>query len=314
MASIGLVGATGATGRAIAVALQTRDRPYRVIARSQPELQRQFGEDPLAEIRTWDPQDAASVRSAFEGLEQIVYLVGVPYYRFDVHPVTMRAAVDGAIAAGVPRFFHVAPIYAYGPAQTALVREDHPREPTTYKGRMRKEQEDILFDAAAAKKIEATVVRLPDFYGPHLEASLVAPIFKAAMHGGWAPVFAPLDTKHQYVYVPDAGETIVRMLDEPRVAGKVWHYVGSPDAITNREFATKVFAFANRPLRIYAVNATMLRLVGLFDKTMRELVEMSYLQTDPVILDDSALRAVIPDLPTRTYDDGIAATFAAERA
>jgi hypothetical protein len=53
----------------------------------------------------------------------------------------------------------------------------------------------------------------------------------------------------------------------------------------------------------------MLRLIGLFDPIMREFVEMSYLQSDPVLLDDSALRALLPGLHVTSYDDGIARTI-----
>ena len=38
---------------------------------------------------------------------------------------------------------------------------------------------------------------------------------------------------------------------------------------------------------------TMLRVLGLFNPIMRELVEMNYLMSDPLILDYSALQALI---------------------
>jgi hypothetical protein len=41
---------------------------------------------------------------------------------------------------------------------------------------------------------------------------------------------------------------------------------------------------------------------------MRELAEMSYLQTTPVLLDDSALRAVLP-LQKTPYEEGIRLTL-----
>jgi hypothetical protein len=38
---------------------------------------------------------------------------------------------------------------------------------------------------------------------------------------------------------------------------------------------------------------TMLRVLGLFDRFLRELVALHYLLTEPVLLDDSALQALI---------------------
>jgi hypothetical protein len=46
-------------------------------------------------------------------------------------------------------------------AANETVREDHPREPHTFKGRMRKAQEDLLLAAHAEGRIQATVLRLP---------------------------------------------------------------------------------------------------------------------------------------------------------
>ena len=55
----------------------------------------------------------------------------------------------------------------------------------------------------------------------------------------------------------------------------------------------------------------MLRLIGLFKPVMRELVEMHYLQTEPVIMDDAALRALIGPIRKTPYADGIRQTLAA---
>jgi hypothetical protein len=50
---------------------------------------------------------------------------------------------------------------------------------------------------------------------------------------------------------------------------------------------------------------TTLRLMGLFNPLMREMVEMNYLQTSPLILDDSALRGLLGQIKKTPYDEGI---------
>ena len=47
---------------------------------------------------------------------------------------------------------------------------------------------------------------------------------------------------------------------------------------------------------------------------MCELVEMNYLQTTPVILDDLALRALLGPVQATSYADGIRRTLEAMRA
>ena len=103
MSKVALFGAAGAIGHSIATALHDNHREYRVVGRSQAALQQAFGSDPLAEIVTWNPDDPASVRKAAGGIDAIIYLVGVAYDHFELHPQLMRKTLDGAIAAGVPR-------------------------------------------------------------------------------------------------------------------------------------------------------------------------------------------------------------------
>jgi len=89
MGKTALFGATGATGRSIADALRSRGLPYRVVGRNRQRLTESFGGDPRAEIVTWDPEDALSVRAAARGVDTLIYLVGVPYDNFELHPRTM---------------------------------------------------------------------------------------------------------------------------------------------------------------------------------------------------------------------------------
>jgi len=77
MSKIALFGAAGAIGQSIAHALAAQGRPYRVVGRSEASLRKSFGADPLAEVVTWNPDAPESVRAAAEGIDTIVYLVGV---------------------------------------------------------------------------------------------------------------------------------------------------------------------------------------------------------------------------------------------
>jgi nucleoside-diphosphate-sugar epimerase len=305
MSNYALFGASGSTGASIAGALEAAGVSYRVVGRDRAALEAEFGNHPLAEIAVWNPDDPASVQAAATGIETIFYLVGVPYNHFELHPQLMRATLDGAIAAGVRRIVLLAPVYSYGHSQSATVDESHPRNPQTFKGKMRKEQEDLVLAAHTAGRIEGTVLRLPDFYGGDVKKSLVGDIFVAAVNNRRANVIGPIDKPHQYVFIDDIGPVALALAREDRAYGKAWNFAGS-GTITQREFANKVFAHVGRKPKLMVANVFMLRLIGLFDPIMGEFVEMSYLQSDPVLLNDSALRALLPGLGVTPYDDGIA--------
>ena len=309
MNMIALFGAAGATGRSIAATLHSRGMAYRVVGRDEKRLATAFGSDPLAEIMTWNPDSPASVRAAAEGVDTLIYLVGVPYDKAKQHPILIRQTLDGAIAAGVKRIVLLGTVYPYGPPKTPTVAETHPRNPPTFKGRMRKEQEDILFRAHAEGKIQATVLRLPDFYGPEVGAlSLLHLVFKAATEGGTAYMVGPIDTPHEFVYIPDLGPVMVDLALKPEAYGRAWNFAGA-GTITQREAANKIFAMASRKPKILALGKTAIRLIGLFDPVMREVVEMLYLQKTPVLLDDRALTQLIGPLKKTPYVEGLRLTY-----
>ncbi len=312
MSRVALVGAAGAIGRSVAAALRAEGRPYRVIGRSHSALIQAFGTDPLAEIAAWDPNDAASVRRALDGTDAAVHLVGVPYHRFEQHPVVMAQVLAGAAAAGVERLLQIGTVYPFGRPQAPRVAEDHPREPHTFRGRMRKQQEDLTLAAHAEGRIQTTILRLPDFYGPGVEASLLHGTFTAALAGKRALMIGPIDRPHEFVFTPDVGPIVAKLLQTPAAFGRTWNLAGA-GVTTQRAFAAKVFAAAGRKPKLLPIGKTALRLIGLFDPMMKGLAEMNYLLTDPVLLDDGALEALIGPLSKTSYDEGIARTLAALR-
>jgi len=310
MTKVALFGAAGAIGRSVAAALRGQGQPYRVVGRSERSLRDAFGADPLAEIVTWNPDSPASVRAAAEGVETLIYMVGVNYWQFELHPELMRKTLEGAVAAGVKRIVLIGTVYPYGRPQANPVREDHPREPHTYKGRMRLAQEDLLMQAHAAGRIQATVLRLPDFYGPGVETSFLHRAALTAVNGGTADLIGPIDRPHEFVFVPDVGPVVARLAQTPAAYGKIWHLAGA-GVTSQRALVAEMERQTGKRLKLRVAGKTILRLVGLFNPLMRELVEMHYLQTDPVILDDTALQRLIGPIHKTPYAEGIRQTLAA---
>ena len=151
-------------------------QPFRVIGRSHTQLASVFAACPGANLAVWDPADPNTAVAALEGIQTLVYLVGVPYTDFRLHPILFEQVLTAATQAGVERCVLVGTVYPFGFARTPLVREDHPRNPHTFKGQMRKQQEDILLSADAAGRIRGTILRLPDFYGPST-AEVIFPVY-----------------------------------------------------------------------------------------------------------------------------------------
>ena len=313
MDKIALFGAGGAIGQSIASAVSAKGAPYRVVGRTRTALATVFGSDPLAEIDTWNPDDPGSVQAAASGVDAIVYLVGVNYWQFELHPRLMQKALDGALAAGVRRFVLIGTVYPYGRPRTTPVREDHPREPHTFKAACVKHRRIWLLDADAKGRIQGTVLRLPDVYGPGVDKSFLHCAFTSAATSGVANMVGPVDRPHEFVFVPDVGPVVARLVATPNAYGRVWHLAGA-SVTTQRAIVEEIERQTGHRLRIRVAGKTMLRLVGLFNPFMREMVEMHYLLTEPVLMDDSALQNLLGPIHKTPYAEGIRECLATARA
>jgi nucleoside-diphosphate-sugar epimerase len=307
-----ILGAAGAVGRELVPRL-VESGEVRVVGRSEARLRREFGRfQPRVEVCAADLADPPGAEKATAGAETVFYLAGAPYTHFELHPKLTRVALDAATAAGVRRFLLLGTVYPYGTPRRQWVDETHPREPHTFKGRMRKEQEDLVLAADGRDGMRSMVLRAPDFYGPTAELSYTRSIFEAAVKGGAANVIGPIDTPHEFIFVPDLAAALAAIESHPEAYGRAWNVAG-PGLITTRRFAELVFAEAGKRPRLRAANKMMLRLMGLFHPFMREVAEMHYLWTNPVALDDSRLRELLPELRKTPYEEGIRLTVRAMR-
>jgi nucleoside-diphosphate-sugar epimerase len=212
--------------------------------------------------------------------------------------------LDGAIAESVAKMLLIGTVYPFGLPLTAKVGESHPRDPHTFKGKMRKEQEDLLMSADAAGQIRGGVLRLPDFYGVGVEKSILDGVFKAIKTGKSAQLIGPIDTPHEFIFVPDVAPIVRDLVANPNAYGRTWNLAGA-SVITQRQFAEKAFSQAGMKPKLMVAGPTMVRMIGWFQPIMREISKMAYLQQTPVLMDDTDLRKLLPSLKKTSYDEAI---------
>ncbi len=284
-----------------------------MVGRSLAHLRETFSMyEPLVEYVEANLADGRAAFQAAQGVETIYYALGLPLWEFEAHPQLTRTSLEAAQSAGVRRFLHVGNVWSFGYPQSTPVSESHPRDPHTYKGRMRKKQEDLVLAADGQRGLRTTILRAPDFYGPTVEHGITATIIRAALKGKPALLLGPVAPPHEFVYVPDLAKTLMALVDCPQAYGQALNLAG-PETISYRRFAELAYAAVNRRPRLRVLGKTHLRLIGLFDRTLREVVELHYLWTRPILLDDHRLRKLLPELQKTPYDVGIRATLEALR-
>ena len=309
--NVAIFGAAGSIGRTAAPELIRRGHRVRVAGRDADRLRRAF---PECEVVAADIADPAQARAAADGMDAILFAVGVPYPEFAKYPPLMRTAVEAARDAGVGRLLAIGTVYLYGRAQTPRIAETHPHTPHTRKGLAREAQFEVVREAHDPAGLTTALLVLPDFYGPAIENSYLTAVFDGAVTGASATVIGPIDRPHEFVYVPDVVPVIADLLAVPAAFdGGVYHLSGAGTIVPREMFARAYRAAGNKP-KLFVAGLAAQRIFGLFNPLVREMVEMNYLWTDPLVLDDAKLARVVGPLHKTSYDDGIRASVDAARA
>jgi nucleoside-diphosphate-sugar epimerase len=313
IAKAAIFGAAGAIGPQVAAELERRGVPFRAVGRNRGRLEQTFGKMSNAEIFDADIADLRSASAAARGVDTIFYTVGLPYPSHNLHPVLMKTTLEAARAMEVRRIVLVSSVYPYGVPRTVRVAETHPRVPGTRKGTWRREQEDLVLEARKKVGIDGLVVRLPDFYGPGADLGYANPVIRAAIGDKTANWVGPVNTPHEFVFVPDTGPVIVDLAECAECYGEAWNF-GGPAAINTLDFITRVYRAVGRAPKYRTAGRGLLKILGWFNPMIREVPEMLYLQETPVILDDTKLLTKFPNTRKTPYDDGIRQTLEWMRA
>jgi nucleoside-diphosphate-sugar epimerase len=140
--------------------------------------------------------EASDATRACEGAAVVYHFANPPYAKWsDLHPPLMDAIIEGAAAAGA-RLVFGDNLYAYGPVDESLT-EDLPCLATGPNGRTRALIAETLVQAHEAGRIQATIGRGSDFFGPHAHLSTVGDrVFARAIEGKPAQVLGNPDSPH----------------------------------------------------------------------------------------------------------------------
>lgn len=297
-----ILGINGTVGGDLARALRQRNIPVRGVSR------RAFPGD--WEHRQADVTNLADVLAVADGAEVVYLLIGLEYdlqiWQRD-WPIVMENAIQACQANGAKLVF-MDNVYAYGLVHGAMT-EETPMRPCSEKGKVRLKIANMLLDAMQ-HGLRACIARAADFYGPYCDKSVLnATLFERYAAGKSAFLMGRTDQVHTYTYAPDIGPALALLGTDPRADGQVWHLPTSAEQWTGAEWARAAAAAFGVPAKYQATPTFMLRLLGLFNPLMRELVEMNYQFTHPYVFSSAKFEQTFGVQPT-PIEKGLAETVA----
>jgi nucleoside-diphosphate-sugar epimerase len=257
---------------------------------------------------TWQKADLLNydeVLAAAKG-STVIYLVAGLVYDKEIWkvqwPIIMQNVINVTKATGA-RLIFFDNVYMYGLVNGPMT-ESTPYKPSSIKGQVRAGIADMLMDEVKAGTIRASIARAPDFYGTDSTNSfidmMVLSNYSKKKSAQW---MGDPNTKHNYIYIPDAGKAVFLLGQNPDSDNQIWH-LPTAKVVTGKQFldiAARIYHVKPKYMRL---SKWMLWLVGLFNKLIMGTVEMYYQADHDYIFDSSKFEKAFNFKPT-SYEDGI---------
>ena len=277
--NVHVVFGAGQVGRALATQLAERGLAVRVVSRTRPG---NLGDE--IEWRAADVTVPGAAAAAAAGASVIYQCLNAPYTDWEARfPPLQRAVIDAAEHTGA-LLVSLENLYGYGPT-TGPMTEDLPLAATTVKGRTRALMTQELLDAAEAGRIRFAIGRASDFFGAGVtESSLGERVFANAVKGKPADFIGNPNLPHTYSYVPDIAAGLATLGTDERAIGGTWHLPG-PETVSTKALLELVASERGHPVGVRALPKLAVRALGIFNPTIRELVELTYEFDAPFVLD-----------------------------
>ncbi len=234
--------------------------------------------------------DLEGLTRAVEGSDVVYLIIGLPYDAktwLEGFPRAVAHAVEAARRVGA-RIVYFDNVYMYGPVPGAMT-EETPDNPTTQKGLARARAARVLMDAVEKGAIRGLIARSADFYGDYRPFDQVKAIAEKLSRGRKAQLLLRDDKVHSLTYIPDAGRAVAALGQRADAFDAIWHMPTDPNALTGAQLVDLIGALLGKEARHTVLPKLLLRMVGLFDGTLRGLLEMSYQFEQDYRLDSSKI-------------------------
>jgi len=260
-----------------------------------------------AEVVVADVSDAEAVARVTDGATSVYHCVAPRYFEWHTKllPLT-RGIVEGTQKSGA-NLVALDNLYMYG--DTRHMHPGSPVAPRSKKGARRAEAAALMLDPATCSGRRVMIGRAADFFGPGATLSAIfgERFFARVRAEKPGESFGDPAMLHSYSYVPDVVSGLFALGTSSSADGLYMLPVQPAEA--TRAVIERCYRVLGKRLDVARVPTWALRMMGLFDPSIRELVEMIYQWEQPFVVDDTRIRTELGVVAT-PWDDAIAATAA----
>jgi nucleoside-diphosphate-sugar epimerase len=298
-----ILGAGGVIANSLATELVSHQESVRLVSRHPAPY---LGASTFAA----DITDSTQAIRAIQGSSVVYLCVGLKYdYSIwkQQWPKIMTNTIEACKQAGA-RLIFFDNVYMYGKVNGGMTEETL-YEPCSRKGDLRARIATQLMSEVRKGNITASIARAADFYGPGADRTSVANllVFANLSKGKKALWLVNADTRHSFTYTEDAAKALYLLAKDENSWNQVWHLPTATDPLTGAQFIEQAArALGTRP-DYRVLRKWVVKLMGLFDKTVAESYEMLYQYEFDYLFDSSKFEKAYNFHPV-TYSEGIIAT------
>lgn len=299
-----LIVGDGVIGRATAAELARRGIAHALASRTpSPGL--------ATPQRRVDALGADALLAASADASHLYLTLGLPYDS-RVWERDWPRVIENAIAAARRHGLRLVMFdnaYGYGPVPLQQpIREDHPQQPPSRKGLVRKAIGQRLMQAAQEDGVPVLIARASDFYGPDVRGALLyASAIERQLQGKTAQWLGNPDRLHSYTYVPDAARGLVELALDDGAYGQAWHLPTMAPAPTSRALLKMSARLLGAPQGVQVLPGAMQAVLGLFVPILRELREIRYQHEQDFVFSSERFMQRCPGFRITPYEEGMAA-------
>jgi len=304
MKKVLVLGASGGMGYSIVKELLSRGILVTAFARNREKLKKLFGEDENVTIFAGDVFRLEDLDKAAQDVDIIYHSANIPYIEWKEQlPILMSNILKTAVKH-TTKLAIVDNVYAYGRSGGALVSEMTIKNPHTKKGNIRLQVETQVKES----NVPAFIAHLPDFYGPNAENTILNYTLLNVVKDKKTSYVGDQQISREFIYTPDGAKAIVSLSLLNEAYGQCWNIPGH-GVITGEELVKMIRKITGYQKGVSTISKNMIRFLGMFNRQMREVVEMFYLNEEPVVLNGEKVEKLIGKVPSTSYEEGLRQTI-----
>lgn len=297
-----ILGANGQIGEELARELKRNfTSDIRIVSRKAAKI------NDTDEVFSADLSLREKAIEAVKGSEIAYFTLGLPASSDlweQQFPLILRNVIEACKIHGT-RLVFFDNTYMY-PQDGRMLREDTVFDPVGRKGAVRREMTEMVLKEMQAGELQAVICRAPEFYGPGKTQSITnSLIFNNIKESKKLKVPLSADKRRSLIWTPDASRATALIGNTPGAFGQTWHLPVDKSHPTYKEFIALASGIYGKELKYSVIPEFIFKIGSLFNKRVKELLELLPRYKHDNIFDDSKFRKRFPDFAVTPYRQGI---------